>query len=86
MKLTRIAVAIVFVAVVLCGALALAANPNLPPNCQPCGNEFKNEVCGIAEDPVEAYRANGAFVALYSNRCFGCQAKGVFCTASTGAQ
>ena len=62
---------------------ALAANPNLPPGCVPCGTEFKGpnaEPCGIAEEPVLSYRANGGLIGLYSNRCFGCTATGAFCT------
>ena len=67
----------------LWGVAALAANPNLPPGCVPCGTEFKGpnaEPCGIAEEPVLSYRANGGLIGLYSNRCFGCTATGAFCT------
>ena len=67
----------------LWGVAALAANPKLPAGCAPCGNEFKGasvEPCGIAEEPVLSYRANGDVIGLYSNRCFGCTAAGAFCT------
>ncbi|MDH3283652.1 MAG: hypothetical protein OEQ13_02850 [Acidobacteriota bacterium] len=86
MKVTRLALVVALTALILCGALALAAVPDRPANCQPCGNEFKNVACGIQESPVEAYRANGNFVAIYSNRCFACKTKGVFCTVPTNAQ
>ena len=70
-------------AVSLWGVAALAANPNLPAGCGPCGNEFKGanvETCGISEQPVLSYRANGDLIGLYSNRCFGCTAAHAFCT------
>ena len=65
------------------GAAALAASPNLPAGCVPCGTEFKGpnvDPCGIATEPVLSYRANGDLIGLYSNRCFGCTTSGAFCT------
>ena len=69
-------------AVVALGSTALVANPR-PAGCVPCGNEFKNvqpSSCGIAENPVEGYRANGEFLGIFSSRCHACTRKGVFCT------
>ena len=68
--------------VLVLGATALLAGPR-PDGCVPCGQEFKNvqpSSCGIAENPVEAYRANGDFVAVFSSRCHACTTKRVFCT------
>lgn len=75
----------VAIVLLVAGAGALATGSQRPDGCVPCGNDFKKvqpSSCGIAEDPVAAYRANGDFVAIYSNRCFACTANGVFCTVS----
>ena len=82
-KSVLVVVAIVLVGIIVSGALALAASPKLPPNCEPCGNDFKKvdpALCGLLFDPVDAYRASGNFVARYSNRCYACTTSGVFCT------
>jgi len=80
-----LAIVLSIVSVILVGTASLARSPNLPPNCIPCGNDFNGvdpELCGLLFDPVDAYKASGNFVASYSNRCYGCTAKGVFCTVA----
>ena len=75
-------VVLVVVGVVVLGSTALLAGPR-PSGCAPCGKEFKNvqpSSCGIAENPVDGYRANGDLVAVFSSRCHACTTKGVFCT------
>jgi hypothetical protein len=82
-------IAIGVVSVILVGTVSLARSPNLPPNCIPCGNEFKGvdpQLCGLLFAPVDAYKASGNFVARYSNRCYGCTAKGVYCTVAQDTQ
>jgi hypothetical protein len=86
---TAVVIALGIISVILVGTVSLARSPNLPPNCIPCGSEFKGvdpQLCGLLFDPVDAYKASGKFVANYSNRCYACTAKGVFCTVAQDTQ
>lgn len=83
MRNFRFVMVLVVIVAVALAAGALGAKPPRDSGCVPCGKEFKNvqpSSCGIAENPVEAYRANGAFVGVFSSRCHACTTKGVFCT------
>lgn len=75
--------------VAILGAGSALANQR-PDNCQRCGNEFNGvdpSSCGFVGPQVDAYRANGDFLARYDNRCFACTLDSkTFCTVDADSQ
>ena len=76
----------ILVCIIAVGAIALASNPNRPPDCEPCQPQYSPSeptICPFTEghNTVQGYTAGGTWVGLFSNRCVACTfGESVYCT------